>query len=881
MRTLLLSVILFAAFSTFAKHINEQTAKQVGQQFLMTKTRTLTFAKTVPALDLVYKMESANQTGSALTQSKPITFFYVFNAGSNGFIVISGDDQSTPVLAYSDVVSFDPNNIPPNTQKWLEEYKKQIHYIIANNISPTEDIQSEWDSYQNGTSNVLLGKKAAVTPMLQTKWNQSPNYNQLCPYDNQKGERAVTGCVATAMAQVMNYWKYPATGTGFYSYNHSKYGTLNANFGSTTYDWNNMPNQLTGSSSATQKTALATLMYHCGVSVEMNYGVASDGGSGAFVITTKSPVQHCSEYAFRTYFGYKSTTRGVERASYTQQQWINLLKTELEASRPILYAGFGSGGGHAFVCDGYDNNDMFHFNWGWGGNSDGYFQINALNPAALGAGGGSGGFNSGHQAVIGIEPGSNGGGGGGGGGTQNHDLRLFSSLNLSETNIWFGQPFSLSVNIANHGENNFTGKLGAAIFDNNYKFVTFMDSSSQTIQTGYYNPITFSRAGSVSLVPGTYYVAVYYKTATQDWTIVSDGSYNNVQQFNIRYSATIEVNSNFVITGDKLTKGKMGSVNVDVRNAGQVTFNGKYRVDLMNASGTAGQTIQVVTAIGGLPVGYHYTNGLAFSGAITVEPGTYLMSVAFQKDGETQWYYAGSTDHQNPVYVIVDAPDIEADMYEENDEKSSAYLLSANFSGNQAAITTTGSNIHLGTDLDYYKIELPAGYDYIITPRIHDALSSSGTQTYTIDALFSVSLNNTNIWSETYDDVMPTTINMDNGGTLYFKVAPYFSGNTGTYLLEMEVNRTKNTGVNDVNLNSVNVYPNPAKDVVMIDVADYAASITGVSLYNIQGQEVYGVRNYNGDKLLKIDVNELAEGFYFLHIHSTQGTLTKKILIKP
>jgi hypothetical protein len=236
-----------------------------------------------------------------------------------------------------------------------------------------------WVNLLDGRKNVSVS--TAVSPLVQTKWDQSPYYNNLCPYDNSKGERTVTGCVATAMAQVMNYWEYPKKGTGFHSYNHSKYGTLNANFGSTTYDWANMPNELTSSSSTVQKNAVATLMYHCGVSVDMDYNVSSEGGSGAYVISSRSPVTHCTEYALKTYFGYKTSIQGVQKADYTTTNWKNLLKAELDASRPIVYAGFGDGG-HCFVCDGYDNNDYFHFNWGWGGLYDGYFALNALIPGA-------------------------------------------------------------------------------------------------------------------------------------------------------------------------------------------------------------------------------------------------------------------------------------------------------------------------------------------------------------------------------------------------------------------------------------------------------------------------------------------------------------------
>jgi hypothetical protein len=171
---------------------------------------------------------------------------------------------------------------------------------------------------------------------------------------------------------------------------------LNADFGATTYDWASMPNAVSANNNA-----VATLIYQIGVAVNMNYSAAS---SGAYVTKAQSPVTNCAEYALTTYFKYASTTHGIERSNFTDQQWIDALKTELDNMRPIIYAGFGSAGGHCWVADGYDDNNMFHINWGWGGVSNGYFEVDAMNPSALGAGGGGGGFNYNQHAIIGIQP---------------------------------------------------------------------------------------------------------------------------------------------------------------------------------------------------------------------------------------------------------------------------------------------------------------------------------------------------------------------------------------------------------------------------------------------------------------------------------------------
>ena len=339
-----LSIFLFSVINVHAKHVEEADAQHVGEVFLSKKANIVL---NDVRLTLAYK-----EISSVLNQEQQETvYFYVFNFGTNGFVIVSGDDDVLPILGYSNEGNFDVDDIPTNTKKWLEEYKNQIRYVIYNNIPATYGIVNEWDELRHSKKGDFVSK-AAVAPLLTTKWDQSPYYNALCPMDNQYGQRTVTGCVATAMAQVMKYWNYPAKGTGFHSYSHSKYGTLSANFGSTTYQWSLMPNSVNSSNSA-----VATLMYHCGVSVNMHYGVSAVGGSGANTLDVAN--------ALKIYFGYKNTVEGKSRVNYSDTQWKNLLKNELNNYRPIQYAGAGTGGGHSFVCDGYDNNDFFHFNWGW------------------------------------------------------------------------------------------------------------------------------------------------------------------------------------------------------------------------------------------------------------------------------------------------------------------------------------------------------------------------------------------------------------------------------------------------------------------------------------------------------------------------------------
>lgn len=381
--TLILTLFLMAAMPMMAERVTPETARKVATTFLNNNG-----AKVAQLTDL----------------SKAAGFpnLYIFNANP-GFVVMSADDCVKPILGYSLTNVFVVEGMPENIHGWLQGYNDEIQYAVDNRMSADAETTQLWKDLIEGNSKAAKAT-AVVDNLLSTTWDQNPRYNNLCPYSSYYGQLTVTGCVATAMAQIMKYWNYPSRGIGSHSYIHEEYtdangyhqgfGELSANFGATTYDWANMPNALSSTSSDTQIEAVATLMYHCGVSVEMDYGVASIGGSGAatsFVAT-----------ALQTYFNYQSCTFMYKSAN--EANWVNMLKTELNAGRPLQYSGRGTGGGHSFVCCGYDSNDKFYFNWGWSGNNDGFYALDNLVPGSGGAGGGSYSFTENQGAIFGIHP---------------------------------------------------------------------------------------------------------------------------------------------------------------------------------------------------------------------------------------------------------------------------------------------------------------------------------------------------------------------------------------------------------------------------------------------------------------------------------------------
>ena len=791
-------------------------------------------------------------------------FFIFNNTAGAGYVIMSADDCVTPILGYSYENNFDDDELPPNFKAWLDGYAEQINAAIAMKAQATDEIRADWECLRQGKPLPIKSEKA-VTPLVQTKWSQYPYFNDKCPYDYNANQRTVTGCVATAMAQIMKYWSYPKHGLGNHSYvpsSHPEYSTLYVDFSSANYEWSNMPNSITSTNNA-----VATLMYHCGVSVDMMYGIpaAPDYGSAAYIIDNGGG-RACAETALKTFFDYKSSLHSVKKNDYSDAQWTALLKNELDHSRPMLYGGCSSSGGHAFVCDGYNNDNYFHFNWGWGGNHNDYFYINSLNP-------GSYNYSQNQQALIGIEPNQNGGGGSS---SSGYELVYYSSPVMSETEYWFYDDLSVYAEVANLGDENFAGYIGAGVFrkneNGNYVFLKvleYWDMTSEPLQASCYVHGNLESEAGPPYLPGSYGVAMLYSLDGDLWNFIDRNNYQDAF-FDIIYEQDIETYSDFeIMTGDYLYYGEDATVNVDIWNSGSETFYGRFRVNLADLDGSWVQNIAIIDCSDGLEAGYHYNGGLDFTGEITVEPGSYYMELAYQCLDESSWYYAGAYAYQNPVRVEVVAASVDSDPYESNNDPGSAYRLPCNITGNSVVISTTGANLHSDVDTDYYKIQLNAGKNYIITPRLHDSYNSGNGTYYTVDPMFSYSTDGVN-WSNFYDDVTDSFF-IVGGSTVYFWVMPYFEGKTGTYQLDIKVVPT--TSIEESDETSFSVYPNPIKDVVNVNCED----IEQVSLFNGVGQKIESFSTEGNDNI-QIDLSGLPSGMYILQAVSQGHTLIRRLV---
>lgn len=364
--------------SIMANPVDVNVAQKTAENFY-----TSTHSSAVSNIVLAYTERDAN--------GLPVYYVFNVNGAAKGFVIVAADDAAHPIIGCSDEGAFVIPSTPSNNVSfWLQKRKNEIAAMRAHNIVATSDITAEWTSYTSNTKQATHNAASnGVAALCASYWDQSPYYNAYCP------DNSVTGCVATAMAQIMRYWKYPSVGVGSHCYEDEmsrgyseNYGQLCADFDTSHYIWSKMPYNPLGDTNA----QIAKLMYDCGVSVDMDY---TPTGSGADVMNGNASAFN----AYTAYFGYDAST--IATAYYDSNQeasWITLLESELNIGRPMQFQGFDPNeGGHSWVCDGYNATNMLHMNWGWGGVDNGYYMMNKLNPTPFD-------FSYGLGVIYGIQP---------------------------------------------------------------------------------------------------------------------------------------------------------------------------------------------------------------------------------------------------------------------------------------------------------------------------------------------------------------------------------------------------------------------------------------------------------------------------------------------
>lgn len=426
------------------------------------------------------------------------TLAYVFNYSNNdGFVIVAGDDRAGSVIAYSPTGEFNPNKLSPAASAWLNSAKNFVSAAI------------EGRAVRSTTQNVY---DTEVEPLCTSKWGQDAPYNNLCPMmTNSKGEKehAATGCAATALAQILYYYKAPATGIGTNSVTTADGETITVDFTQSSYDWSAMTDTYDDNSSEASKAAVAKLMLDCGVAMNMEYGPSSEEGSGAESEDMLNSIINV--------FGMSKNTRyQIKDYFRNHEEWCNMVKAELDARRPLYYCGATAAyEGHAFVCDGYDHNGLFHINWGWDGISDGYFDLHYLDAEEQGTGGAASGlaFSLIQEAFFGMQP------------TTDESAAIIPytlyadslSISLPEDASEEDTHLVFSVcNLENVGYDKFTGKININVYDSNDACVATGEVTDLPESIASYDTIEVVSAtiDLADLGEGTYTIRAYSTDAS-------------------------------------------------------------------------------------------------------------------------------------------------------------------------------------------------------------------------------------------------------------------------------------------------------------------------------------------------------------------------------
>lgn len=543
--TILIAICVSALFAN-GKQISQNAALSAARKYSRT-------GQVAPAKNL----------RSDKTNNAP---YYAFNL-EQGYVIVSGDDEMTELVGYAENGFFDAENVPPQMQLWLDGYAEYVAAVQSGKAKARKILLSDSPS-------------VVVEPLVTTKWNQDAPFNNFAPEytdDNNNTQRCATGCAATAMAQIMKFHNWPEQGVGHYSYEHQSFGTISSDFSEHVYDWTNMIDRYNnGEYSNVQADAVALLMKDCGVSLNMNYGPVS--GASIYSYTP----------AFKNYFRYSSRT--VNRSGCETAEFTKIITDELQEGRPIIYCGTGEDGGHAFVVDGYDTNYFLHVNWGWGGYSDGYFDMNYMDPTGLGIGGGSGAFKWNQGIVLarplkdGVEP------------YEFIQQLCFVLFNDVQGGIFCEQEMPankgdvvtiLLRNTANLSGESFFGSLNVGVFDdsgalvtmgneerienNNGELLEFQSGSLYSVDL----PMTLNTAG---IADGNYIVRAMSKANGNVWRKFASTDCLNMTVADGKVSL-VSPTPNISLTGigsynGNVYKGNPFSVNITIHNGSSIPADG-------------------------------------------------------------------------------------------------------------------------------------------------------------------------------------------------------------------------------------------------------------------------------------------------------------------
>lgn len=580
MKKTILSIAL--ALVAVAVNAAPRTAEQaldiakrfVGESFIFSGNRkaALTLAPTATA-------QMARGTGASVETPA----YYVCNVEGEGFVIVSGDDRFKEILGYSTNGTYDQNNMPDGFAYWMQFLSNEMETAIANGYEPS-NITTPAYAANAGQS---------VEPLVKTKWNQNSPYNK-------KLNGNMTGCVATGMAQVMNYWKYPTHGTGSHTGAYSP--NFFADFSATTYDWANMLNMYGydknlnpggGWESNAEVDAVATLMLHCGVATDMQWGKDQSATANMY-----------AAHALISFFNYNKYLYSESRDHVSLGAWKALLIDQLQTGHPLCYSGQSGNVGHFFVCDGYDaTTGKFHFNWGWSGMYDGYYEITSLEPGTGGIGAGMGSYNSMQQIFVNMQPTVTGS-------ASVHFEAGNVAMTASNKNV------NVTVTtIDNNNTQTVKGSIGVAVYGTDGTLVKYV-SVNEFPMSGLHIGATYSgdykyTANMNGIANGTYTVCAAVGMEDIDGIFPVRAKYDNTTYYTMKVTSTgitltaQNHNADLTITSVALTSNSEGNMfqnvmatfDVTVKNNSAQEFNDEIGVNISGGRGSS-QNLTVPATIG-------------------------------------------------------------------------------------------------------------------------------------------------------------------------------------------------------------------------------------------------------------------------------------------
>ena len=600
-KTLLLMMCLAVTVTAWAESINESQARTIAARFMASH------AIPSASLKMASKAPRMNATAGADQAA-----YYVFNGTDRGFVIVAGDDNAPAVLGYSDQGTFDAQNVPEALQTMLEGYAAQIDALA-----------------RGAKAESPLRSGDAIKPLLTASWSQNNPYNNLLPVIP-SGKHAYTGCVATAMAQVMYYWKWPAATTQPIPAYTSTYAPASMQYAMpelpvVEFDWDAMQDTYeSDDNESAGALAVATLYLYCDQALQMNFMMYSSAANSGLI-----PMKAAA------YFDYDAAAHVESRNNYSTQGWADLLYAELAAGRPVIYSGSKLTGGHSFICDGYDGDGMFHMNWGWDGNSNGYYLLNVLNPIEQGAGSSDGpyGYIYSQEAIVGLQPNM--------GGSPIFELTATDVLLNSyvgtrgSTNEAF--KVYVSGNFLNNTPNTLDVSFGWGLYDEDGVMVNKLQSSNgQGLGPGYYfihsnRELKFG----AGLTSGTYRIMpIYSELGANNWRpcVGADRNY-------------IEV----TIDGNQCTVAGYGTAGMRNYTVNDVAFTGT-----MNQGRPVGIDVNMTNnGTSSNEMLYMFINGASIAtGYVGMEPGEtgdVHYSYTFSNAGNYDLSWSWNEDGNDPI----------------------------------------------------------------------------------------------------------------------------------------------------------------------------------------------------------------------------------------